>query len=117
MLAAALPAWWLGLYVSQAARELFVRPDEWRLVQPFLYADLGLAIVTGIAGARGLRGGLSGGIAGISVGAWGYATLWTVGAAVAGSLSALGTVVMLIAFAVVCLASHALVSSRRAVDG
>jgi hypothetical protein len=116
VVAGALPVWWVALYASEAARGLFVRPDEWRVLRPFLYADLGLAIVTGIAGARGLRGGLSGALAGMSVGGWGYATLWTVGASVAGSLSALGTLVMLIAFVVVCLACHALVSSRRAVD-
>jgi hypothetical protein len=116
VLAAALPTWWLALYASEGARDLFVRPDEWSRLQPFLYADLGLTIVTGIAGARGLRGALSGAIAGMAVGAWGYATLWTVGAAIAGSLSTLGTLVMLIAFVVVCLACHALVSSRRAGD-
>lgn len=104
------------MYVSEGARDLFVPPDEWRRLQSFLSADFGLAVVTGIAGARGLRGWLSGAVAGIAVGAWGYATLWTVGAPVAGSLTTLGTIVMLVAFVTVCLACHALVSPRRAGD-
>ena len=102
------------LYASETARTLFVPPDEWRRLQPLLYADFGLTVITGIAGVRGLRRSVSGVVAGLTIGAWGYATLWTVGAAVASALSTLGTTLMLIAFAIVCLACHALVSPRRA---
>ena len=114
LLAAAVPAWWLALYANETFRELFVRPAEWERLQPFLYADLGLTAVTGMAGARSLGGSLSAILVGLVVGAWGYATLWTVGAAVAGSLSTLGAGLMLAAFALVCAACHALVSPRRA---
>ena len=116
VLAAAVPAWWAALFASDAFRRLFVEPGAWETLRPLLYADLGLAVVTVLAGVRGLSGSLSATVAGLAIGAWGYATLWTVGAAVTGSLSTLGTMLMLVAFALVCAACHALVSPRRSDD-
>ena len=113
-LAAAVPAWWLALYGSEPVRGVFVSSGEWDRIRPFLYADLGLAVVTGMAGVRGLAGSPSGTLPGVAVGGWGYATLWTVGATVGGGLSALGTMLMLAAFTIVCVASRALVSPSRA---
>ena len=111
-----MPAWWVALFASDAFRRLFVEPGAWETLRPLLYADLGLAVVTVLAGVRGLSGSLSATVAGLAIGAWGYATLWTVGAAVTGSLSTLGTMLMLVAFALVCAAYHALVSPRRSDD-
>jgi hypothetical protein len=116
VLAAAVPAWWVALYASETVRGLFVRSDEWGRLQPFLYADVGLTVVTGVAAVRALGGSLSGTIAGLAVGAWGYSTLWTVGAAVTGVLSTLGAALMLAAFALVSSACHALVPPRRPSD-
>jgi hypothetical protein len=116
LLAAAVPAWWLALYGSEPVRGVFVPPGEWDRIRPFLFPDLGLAAITGVAGVRGLGGSLSGTIAGLAVGAWGYATLWTVGATVDGGVSALGVMLMLAAFTIVCVASRALVSPSRARD-
>ena len=114
LLAVAVPAWWLMLYASEMARDLFVNPAAWGRLQPFLYADLGLTAITALAGVRSLGGSLSATIVGLTVGGWAYATLWTVGAAIDGSLSALGTTLMLVAFTLVSTACHALVSPRRA---
>ena len=116
LLAAAVPAWWLALSGSEPVRGVFVPPGEWDRIRPFLFPDVGLAIITGVAGVRGLRGSVSGSVAGLAVGAWGYATLWTLGATVDGAVSALGAMLMLAAFTIVCLASRALVSPSRAVD-
>ena len=116
LLAAAVPVWWAALYTSDAFRQLFVEPSVWATLRPLLYADLGLTVVTAMAGFRGLGGSLSRMAAGLAIGAWGYATLWTVGAAITGALSTLGTILMLVAFALVCAACHALVSPRRADD-
>ena len=114
LLAAAVPAWWLVLYASEMFRDLFVKPEAWGRLQPFLYADLGLTVVTALAGVRGLGGSLSATLSGVTVGAWAYATLWTIGAALDGSLSTLGTTLMLAAFTLVATTCHALVSPRRA---
>lgn len=113
LLAVAVPAWWLVLYANEMFRDLFVKPEAWGRLQPFLYADLGLTVVTALAGVRGLAGSLSTTLAGLTVGAWAYATLSTIGAAIDGSLSALGTTLMLVAFALVSTTCHALVSARR----
>ena len=114
LLAVAVPAWWLVLYASEMFRDLFVEPEAWGRLQPFLYADLGLTVVTALAGVRGLTGSLSATLAGLTVGAWAYATLWTIGAALDGSLSTLGPTLMLAAFTLVVTTCHALVSPRRA---
>ena len=116
LLAAAVPAWWLALYGSEPVRGVFVPPGEWDRIRPFLFPDVGLAIITGVAGVRGLRESVSGPIAGLTVGAWGYATLWTLGATADGAASALGGMLMLAAFTIVCVASRALVSPSRALD-
>jgi hypothetical protein len=111
LLAVLIPAWWGALHASEMFRALFVRPDEWGRLQPFVYADMGLAVLTGLAGAKGFSRSLSAGMAGLAVGGWGYATLWTVGAALTGGWPALGAVVMVAAFVMVSLACHALVST------
>jgi hypothetical protein len=116
LVAAAIPAWWLALYASEAFRGLFVRPEGWSRLQPFLYADLALAAVTGMAGVNGFRASLSGLLAGLVIGGWGYATLWTVGTAASGSLSTLGAGLMMAALVLVSVAARALVSTGRARD-
>ena len=111
LLAVLIPAWWAALYGSESFRALFVRPDEWDRLQPFVYADAGLAVLTGLAGARGLSRSLSPMTAGLAVGGWGYATLWMAGATLAGGWPALGAVLMGGAFIMVAAACHALVST------
>ena len=110
LLAVLVVAWWIALHASEAFRALFVRPDEWDGFRPFAYADAGLALLTLIVGAQGLRGSVAPAVAGLACGGWAYATLWSVGAAVSGSFLALGTALMLVALVVVALACHALVS-------
>jgi hypothetical protein len=116
LLAATLPLWWIGLYTSEAFRATFVRPDDWSRLRPFLFADIGLTVATAWAGVNRLRGVPSTLAGGVTIGAWGYATLWTVGASWAGALSALGTMLMLGAFVMVVAACHALVSPGVARD-
>jgi hypothetical protein len=111
LLAVLIPAWWGALHASEVFRALFVRPGEWGRLQPFVYADIGLAIVTGLAGAKALSRSLSAGLAGLVVGGWGYATLWTAGATLTSGWPALGAVLMVAAFVMVSLACHALVST------
>ena len=112
--AVAVPAWWVALYASESFRGVFVQPDDWAGLRSFLPADVGLTILTAVTGMRALRTDVSRTMAGLTAGAWGYATLWSVGAAIAGVLSALGAATMLVAFALVSTACHAPVSASGA---
>ena len=107
-------AWWIALHASASFRAAFVQPDEWDRFRPFVYADAALAVLTLMAGVRGFGGNLSPTMAGLAAGAWGYATLWSVGALLAGSFPALGAGLMVVALAIVGVACHALVSTGRA---
>lgn len=113
-LGALVPAWWVALHASEPFRTLFVMPGEWERFRPFAHADAGLAILTGYAGVRGLTGSLTRSVGGWTTGAWGYATLWSVGAAMSGSAPALGAVLMGAALVIVVFACHALVSTGGA---
>ena len=53
-------------------------------------------------------------LAGLAVGAWGYATLWSVGITMSGVFPALGAILMVIALAIVAITCHELVSPGRA---
>ena len=114
VLAVLVVAWWILLHASESFRWWFVRPEEWDRFRPFAYADAGLAMLTLLAGVNGVRGGVSPTLAGLAAGGWGYATLWSVGAALSGSLPALGAVLMGVASIIVAIACHELVSSGRA---
>jgi hypothetical protein len=114
ILAILVVAWWIALHSSESFRAAFVQPNEWDRFRPFVYADAGLAVLTLIAGVRGFGGNLSPVVAGLVAGAWGYATLWSVGALFAGSFPALGAMLMAIALLIVGVACHALVSTGRA---
>ena len=107
-------AWWIALHASESFRASFVQPNEWDRFRPFAYADAGLAVLTLMAGVRGFGGDLSPAVAGLAAGAWGYATLWSVGALLAGSFPALGVVLMIVALGIVAVACHALVSTGLA---
>ncbi len=114
VLAVLVIAWWIALHAGESFRAWFVRPEEWDRFRPFAYADAGLAVVTLMAGARGLGGSVSPVLAGLVAGAWGYATLWSLGATLGGSFPALGAVLMVVALGVVGVACHALVPTGRA---
>ena len=109
-----VPLWWLALFANDAFRERFVAPADWPALRPFLLPDFGLASLTIACGVQGLRGRLSRLMAGLACGAWGYATLWTVGAMLSATLRAVGVVLMLTALTVVTLCCHALVSKSSA---
>jgi hypothetical protein len=75
--------------------------------------DLGLAALTLLCGLHGLGGRLSPLLAGLACGAWGYATLWTIGAMFSRDIHAVGVVLMLTATALVGFCCHGLVSTSR----
>jgi hypothetical protein len=114
ILAFLVVAWWIALHASESFRAAFVLPGEWDRFRPFVYADAGLAVLTLLAGVRGFGSNLSPAVAGLAAGAWGYATLWSIGALFGGSLPALGTMLMVVAMGIVGVACHALVSTGRA---
>lgn len=108
LVAAAIPAWWVALFASEAFRSVFASADAWPALRVCLWPDLGLAAITGFAALRP-----SVGVAATACGAWGYATLWTLSAHLAGAVLPLGAASMIVGLVVVLLALRALVSPSR----
>lgn len=101
-LACAIPAWWLGLFVSEPFRDAFIAATRWSSFRSLLWADLGLALVTLLAALeQGSTVRNSRWRTGACLGGWLYATLWTVGAWSVGEVTWLGAVAMLLAFVLV----------------
>jgi len=113
ILALAIPAWWLGLFVSPSFRDLFVAAGGWDALQSYLPADLGLALVTGGFAVRSGRGRPSPIGLGISCGGWGYATVMTCTATWTGLFRPASAVAMVAGLSVALFASHDLVSASH----
>lgn len=112
-LALAIVAWWIGLFASVEFRALFVEEHGWPNLVSFVLGDLALAGVTAWTARRAGHPGTTLRV-GLTCGGWGYAAAWSCIAALHGLARPLGAWLMLAGFALVVLASHALVSTRTA---
>jgi hypothetical protein len=113
-LALSVTLWWVALFESQAIRDAFVTAGDWATLRSFLVADCCLAVITGYAALVSGRRRRSPVIAGMTWGAWIYATAWTCSAALTSTVRPLGASLMLLGLLLAGIASRGLVSSRRA---
>jgi hypothetical protein len=109
----AIPCWWIGLFASDGFRSLFVAPAAWGTLRLFLAPDLALSAATSFAAVTAFRRPIAPLLAGTVCGAWGFATIATCSAVLSSVLRPLGAFCMVAGFASVCIACHALVSSRE----
>jgi hypothetical protein len=114
VLAAAVPVWWIALHRSEAARRLFVPDEAWPAFQYVLVPDLALALVTAALAVQLSRGRASRGLFGVVIGAWGYATVYSIAWARAVDAPVLGPATMVLALVILGVVWHGLVSARPA---
>ncbi len=107
--AVGIPAWWLALHYSPVVRELFVPAESWRGFQTLLLPDLLLAVACGLLASQLVRGRFSNALVGVTFGAWGYATVYSISWTVSEGAPWLGPMLMVVTLAALW---YALVSTR-----
>ena len=76
-LAIGIPAWWAAMFHVAGAREVFVPDRAWPTFHAFVWPDLALAGACALLAGRLWRGVAAGSLAAAVVGAWAYATVFT----------------------------------------